>query len=198
MQNVLIINAHEPYSFSEGRLNRSLAERMKAHLEGKGYDIKTTVMTEDYDVQEEVEKHVWADVIIVQSPLNWMSVPWSFKKYQDMVYSAGMMGPLSNGDGRTRSDASRQYGSGGAKMGSKYMFSLTLNAPRDAFDDSSQEFFAGKGVDDLLWPGHLNFRFFGMEPIETFACYDVLKNPDVERDFERLEEHMERNFPALK
>lgn len=38
----------------------------------------------------------------------------------------------------------------------------------------------------------MNFRFFGMEALETFACFDVLKNPDIEQDFQRFEEHLER------
>lgn len=197
MKNVLIINAHEPYPFSEGRLNRSLVEKMQTHLEKNGYQVRTSAMTEDYNVEEEVEKHVWADTVIVQTPVNWMGVPWSFKKYQDMVYTAGMMGPLCDGDGRTRQDPSKQYGSGGSKTGSKYMFSLTFNAPAGCFDDPTQEFFAGKSVDDLFWANHLNFKFFGMEPLETFVCYDVMKNPDIEGDFARLDEHMTQNFPNV-
>ena len=76
------------------------------------------------------------------------------------------------------------------------MLSLTFNAPRDAFDDPSQEFFGGKSVDDLFWPAHLNFKFFEMTPLETFACYDVMKNPQIESDLVRFDEHLERHFPA--
>ena len=115
----------------------------------------------------------------------------------DEVYSAGMMGQLCDGDGRTRSDASQQYGSGGALAGKKYMISLTFNAPRGAFDDPEQFFFEGRSVDDLFWPTHLNFRFFGMEGLETFACYDVMKNPDIEGDFKRFRSHLERLFPRV-
>ncbi len=45
-----------------------------------------------------------------------------------------------------------------------------------------------------LIPTHMNFRFFGMEPLPTFACYDVLKNPDVENDFRRFDEHIAKHF----
>jgi modulator of drug activity B len=34
----------------------------------------------------------------------------------------------------------------------------------------------------------------GMEPLETFVCYDVLKNPDIDNDFLRLEAHLDRLF----
>jgi modulator of drug activity B len=197
MKNVFIINAHEPYPFSEGKLNRSIAEKTKTNLQSKGYEIQTTTMQDDYDIDQEIEKHIWADVLILQTPCNWMGVPWTFKKYMDEIYTAGMDGRLCDGDGRTRKDASKQYGSGGSLAGTKYMLSLTYNAPREAFDDPNQTFFKGRGVDDLFWPTHLNFKFFGMVPLKTFACYDVLKNPDVENDFFRFEAHLDRLFPNL-
>ena len=90
MKNVFIINAHEPWPFSEGKLNRSLVERATANLENKGYAIRTTTMQDGYDVEKEVEKHMWADALILQTPCNWMGMPWTFKKYMDEVYTVGM------------------------------------------------------------------------------------------------------------
>ncbi len=198
MSNVFIINAHEPYPFSEGRLNGTLVEKARNHMENKGYAVQLTTMQAGYDIDDEIEKHRWADVQILQTPCNWMGVPWSFKRYMDQVYSAGMDGRLCDGDGRTRKDAARQYGSGGTLAGKQYMLSITYNAPRTAFDDPAQDFFGGRGVDDLFWPMHLNYKFFGMTPLETFACYDVLKNPDVANDFVRFEAHLDKLFPALQ
>lgn len=198
MKNVFIINAHEPWPFSEGKLNQSLVEKAKDSLEGKGYSVQVTTMQDDYNVDEEVEKHRWADTVIVQTPCNWMGVPWTFKKYMDAVYTTGMDGRLCTGDGRSRENAAKQYGSGGTLTGKKYMLSVTFNAPADAFNDPAQEFFGGRGVDDLFWPMHLNFKFFGMTPLETFACHDVLKNPDVENDFVRFDAHLDRLFPSVE
>ncbi|MEO0987807.1 MAG: NAD(P)H-dependent oxidoreductase [Cyanobacteria bacterium J06639_14] len=196
MKNVFIINAHEAYPFSEGKLNATLVAKAKANLTQKGYDVKITTMKDDYDVEQEVAKHQWADIIMLQTPVNWMEVPWSFKRYMDYIYSAGMDGRLCNGDGRTRSDPSQQYGTGGTLSSQKYMLSLTLNAPQAAFNDPNQWFFEGKSVDDLFWPIHLNFKFFGMQPLETFACFDVMKNPDIENDFIRFEAHLNQHFQA--
>lgn len=197
MKNIFIINAHEHYAFSEGKLNQSLVEIATDNLRNKGYEIQLTTMKDEYDPDKEVEKHVWADALILQTPVNWMEVPWTFKKYMDLVYSAGMDGRLCDGDGRTRKDPSKQYGSGGSLQGKKYMLSLTFNAPRNAFDDPAQEFFGGKSVDDLFWPMHLNFKFFGMTPLETFSCHDVMKNPDVENDFERFNNHLNTLFSPI-
>lgn len=192
MKNIFIINAHEAYEFSKGTLNKSLVERLQNLLPNEDFKIKTTTMKDNYNIDDEIEKHQWADVIVVQSPVNWMGIPWSFKKYQDYVYSFGMDGRLCAGDGRTREDASKQYGTGGTLTGKKYMLSLTFNAPKDAFNDANQWFFAGKSVDDLFLPTHLNFKFFGMEALPTFVAYDVMKNPNIENDFIRFDEHVKQ------
>ena len=77
------------------------------------------------------------------------------------------------------------------------MLSLTFNAPRGSLDDPRQEFFGGRGVDDLFWPIHLNFKFFGMKPLETYSCHDVLKNPEIQQDFERFEAHLDKLFSPV-
>ncbi len=197
MKNVFIINAHQPWPFSDGKLNGSLVDKATANLKNKGYAIQTTTMQDGYDNDAEIEKHRWADVQILQTPCNWMGVPWTFKKYMDEIYTAGMDGRLCDGDGRTRKDAAKQYGSGGTLAGKKYMLSITYNAPKEAFDDPDQAFFGGRGVDDLFWPMHLNFKFLGMTPLKTFACHDVLKNPDVANDFVRFDAHLDQLFPAV-
>ena len=197
MKNVFIINAHEAYPFSEGKLNATLVDKAKTNLTQKGYDVRITTMKDEYDVEQELATHQWADVLILQSPVNWMEVPWSFKRYMDFVYSAGMGGQLCEGDGRSRQDPSQQYGTGGTLTDVKYMLSLTLNAPSASFSNSEQVFFGGKSVDDLFWPMHLNFRFFDMEPLETFACFDVMKNPSIEEDFVRFAKHLESHFPKI-
>ncbi|ELA7389017.1 NAD(P)H-dependent oxidoreductase [Vibrio alginolyticus] len=196
MKNILVINAHEEYEFSKGTLNASLTKIALDYLEQAGYNTKLTTMKDDWVIDEEIEKHQWADIVLLQSPVNWMGVPWSFKKYMDYVYSFGMDGRMCHGDGRTRKDPNKQYGTGGTLSDKKYMLSLTLNAPRESFDDPQQLFFSGKSVDDLFWPMHLNFAFFGMKPMETIACYDVMKNPDVESDIKRFKEHLTTHFPA--
>ena len=85
---------------------------------------------------------------------------------------------------------------GGTLRGKKYMLSVTFNAPREAFDDPRQQFFAGRSVDDLLLPTHLNAKFFGMKPLPTFAAFDVMKNPEIDSDFARFAAHLNQVFPV--
>lgn len=194
MKKVLLINAHQRYEgFAEGKLNQTLIDAVKDLLSGIGYEIKTTIVENGFDVVEELEKYKWTDAVFVQTPVYWMSVPYIFKKYIDEVYTAGIGEVLCKDDGRTRSDLSKKYGSGGLMYGKKYMISTTWNAPLEAFEDSNQ-FFEGKGVDGVFMWLHKTYQFFGMEPLPTFSCHDVLKNAEVENDLKRFKQHLNRAF----
>ena len=193
MKNVLILNAHHYYPFSEGKLNAALIEKADAFFQAKGYQTRVVNTQDEFDVETELENHQWADIVFLQSPINWMGMTWSFKKYMDEVYTAGMGGALCHGDGRHQDNPKANYGTGGTLNNTQYMMSLTLNAPAESFADVA-DFFEGKSVDDLVFPMHMNFKFFGMQALPTFACYDVMKNADIDSDFSRFEKHLNENF----
>ncbi len=190
MSKVLIINGHTPAPISPGRLNASLVDRARLFFEENGSEVKITNVSDVYDVEAEVERLTWADIVIFQYPVNWMGLPWGFKKYLDEVLSAGLDGRLCAGDGRSEAAPKANYGMGGSLIETRYMLSLTFNAPSEAFDDPSEEFFGGKSVDDLMWPMHLNAKFIGMRQLPTFSAYDVFKNPEIADDFERFDLHL--------
>ena len=190
-KNVFLINGHQAWEISPGKLNKSLIDIAREKFTAKGYEIKYTHIEDEYNVSEEVEKFLWADIIIFQTPVYWMSVPWGFKKYIDEVYMAGY-GTMFDDDGRSRSEDSK-YGSGGMLKGKKYMLSTTWNAPLESFTDSDQ-FFEGKGVDGAFIAFHKSQEFIGLKQVPTFSCYDVLKNPDIENDFDRFKSHLKQVF----
>ena len=189
MKHVFLINGHQKYPFSEGRLNAALLDRAASFFKSHDYELKTTTMEDNYEVEAEIEKWKWADLIFFQTPINWMGVSWSFKKYIDEVFSFGMMGEMSDGDGRTKEAPKQNYGLGG-KLKGQYMMSVTANAPKEAFNNPEERFFAGISEDELLRPMHLNFKWFGFEPLPTFMAYDVMKNPEIANDFERFDTHL--------
>ncbi len=195
--NVLLINGHQRWEgFAEGKLNQTIIDETQKQLTNAGYEVKTTIVESGYDIAEELDKYKWADAVFVQTPVYWMSVPYLFKKYMDEVFTSGIGEVLCTDDGRTRSDLSKKYGSGGLMNGKKYMLSTTWNAPLESFEDPAQ-FFEGKGVDGVFMWLHKAFQFFSMEPLPTFSCHDVLKNADVEGDLKRLEAHLAKSFPAI-
>lgn len=194
MSNILIINAHQPYPFSEGKLNATLVDKAITLLEGKGHQTRIVTMQDEINVPAQLDNFNWADRVIIQSPVNWMTVPWSFKKYMDEVFTAGMGGDLCLFDGRSEEEPKKNYGTGGTQTETKYMLSLTFNAPEESFNDESEYLFQGKSVDDLMFHMHANFRFFGMQALPTFAAYDVMKNADIDNDLARFESHLTEHF----
>ncbi|RYY73314.1 MAG: flavodoxin family protein [Gammaproteobacteria bacterium] len=193
---ILFINARQPVEeMSEGKLNAHIASCICVQLISKGHDIRTTEIIEGYDVEQEVEKHVWADIIITQSPVYWFGNPWTYKKYVDEVFNAGLLNPrMVANDGRTRNDPNKQYGTGGLMQGKKYMLSLTWNAPEAAFNDKDQYLFQGKTVDDVFIFNTANYKFCGAEILPSFSFHDVLKHGVTNQDMERLRAHLDAHI----
>jgi len=196
MKKILLLNGGKRFAHSEGRYNSTLHDAAVAYLDRAGFDVKTTFIDGGYDVEEQVQKILWADVVIYQMPGWWMGAPWTVKKYLDEVFTAGH-GSLYANDGRTRSDASQKYGSGGLIQGKQYMLSLTWNAPVQAFEDPT-DFFEGKGVDAVYFPFHKANEFLGMSALPTFICNDVMKVPNIEQDVARYEQHLARVFAVAR
>ncbi len=192
MKNILLLNGGKQFAHSAGQLNSTLHEAALAHLDRAGFDVRQTFIDGGYDVQEEVEKFLWADVVIYQMPGWWMGAPWTVKQYIDEVFTAGH-GSLYASDGRTRSDHTQKYGSGGLIQGKQYMLSLTWNAPQQAFDEAD-DFFEGKGVDAVYFPFHKAQQFLGMSGLPTFLATDVMKRPDVPAALAAYQAHLERVF----
>jgi modulator of drug activity B len=196
MKKVLLINAHQFYEgIAEGKLNKTMVDVTKEEMEAKGCEVKLTYIEKGYDVNEEVEKHLWADIIITQSPVYWFGTPWIHKKYIDEVFTAGLVQQsLIVDDGRTHKDPNKQYGTGGKMQGKKYMLSLTWNAPQEAFGNKDQHLFEGRTVDEVFIANTSVYKFCGAEILPSFSCYDVMKHVDVENDLKRFKQHLNSVF----
>ena len=175
MKNVLIINGHQHYDqVAEGKLTQIYIDTAEEFLTSKGFNVKHSVAESEYNTAEEVEKFKWADYFIIQFPVYWMGVPWMMKKYIDEVFTEGHNNGIYVSDGRTRSDASKRYGSGGLLHGKKYMLSLTYNCPTSEFDDK-EGFFDGLSLDEAHIATHKTWQFCGAEPMSTYSVHDIFK-----------------------
>ena len=192
MKNILLINGAKTFAHSNGQLNDTLTELAQEVLLDLGHQVQVTRADSEYDAKSEVEKFLWADTVIYQMPGWWMGAPWTVKKYIDDVFTEGH-GSLYANDGRSRSDASKKYGSGGLIHDKNYMLSLTWNAPMDAFNDAEQ-FFHGVGVDGVYLPFHKANQFLGMQTLPTFIVNDVIKAPDVEAYMAQYRDHLTQVF----
>ena len=188
MLNILIINGAKKFAHSNGQLNDTLTILAQQVLVELGHTVQISRADSNYDIQEEIQKYIWADVVIYQVPGWWMGAPWTVKKYIDDIFTEGH-GTLYASDGRSRSDTSKKYGSGGLIHDKKYMLSLTWNAPKEAFTQVDQ-FFEGVGVDGVYLPFHKANQFLGMQGLNTFIVHDVIKMPNVEQYESEYRQHL--------
>ncbi|MCD6258282.1 MAG: NAD(P)H-dependent oxidoreductase [Helicobacteraceae bacterium] len=195
MKNILIINGHQYYEgIAEGKLTQEFITKADTFFLSNGFEIKHTTIDKGYKLEEELEKFAWADAIILQYPVYWMSVPWITKKYIDEVFSGGVGEVTYASDGRSREDASKKYGSGGLLQNKKYMLSHTYNCPPSEFDNKDG-FFEGLSLDQANFAVHKVFQFCGMEQMKTYAIFDVYKGDlAVEEELAIFENTLKENF----
>jgi len=195
MKNVLIINGHQRYpAIAEGNLTRFYIEQATEFFQSNGFSVQHSVVESDYSIQGEVDKFAWADIILFQYPVYWMSVPWLAKKYMDEIFSMGQGSVTYINDGRTRSDATKHYGSGGLMQAKEYMLSLTYNCPASEFNDK-EGFFEGMTLDETHVAVHKTFQFCGAQPLPTFSVHDIFKGDlDLESEKQRFLKHLQNTF----
>ena len=193
MKKVLILDAGCKIFGEGGSLNHFFTSVMKEELEKLGFAVSVTKVEDPYVPEEEPRKIAGSDFVILQMPGWWMSAPWQYKKYEDEVFGHEL---ICGGDGRSRHDATKLYGTGGKCVNAYYMVSSTWNAPLEAFNDPKQ-FFEGAGIDGALMGIHKPFQFIGMRKLPSFIANDVIKNPQIEKDTERLRLHIKDVFGPL-
>ena len=192
MKKVLIINGHQYYDVvAKGELTKHYIDKASDFFKANGFEVKHTDIEKGYKAEEECEKFQWADYVLFQFPVYWMSVPWIAKKYFDETFTQGVH---YSSDGRSRSDASKLYGSGGLMQGKKYMLSLTYNCPASAFDNKNS-LFDGLSLDEAHVATHKTFQFCGLEPLETYAVHDIFKGDlDLNAELNKFEKVLSKNF----
>lgn len=180
----LVINGHKFYPYAQGKLNQTMFDEIVRVLQEDNNEVQTTIVEKGqdgekgYNVDEEIEKYKWADNIIYQTPLNWFSVPWIFKRYFDDILKHGIFYTGSN-----------DYGRGGLMGGKKYMFSFTCNSPAYAFDNIN-EFYNGMSPDELIVSLHKMHEFCNMTPFRSYFAFDAVHNTDVPRYLKEIKNHI--------
>jgi modulator of drug activity B len=192
MKNIFLINGGKVFGSSKAQLNSTLHETAKKTLLSLGKDVRECEIDKGYVPSEQVENFLWADAVIWQMPAWWMGEPWIVKKYIDEVFTEGG-GRFLTSDGRHRVDPAHGYGTGGLLKDKSYMFSVTWNAPIEAFTEKG-EFFEEQGVDGVYFHLHKAMQFVGMKGLPTYICNDVIKNPKIDEFISGYEKHLKKVF----
>ena len=195
MKHVLLLNLHQKYEgIANGNLTRDLLNEAKTFFLSNGYEVKETTIDAGYDIAEELEKFQWADLFFVQSPVYWMGLPWLGKKYIDEIFSAGVNTITYESDGRSRTDPTKTYGSGGLMQEKRYMLSFTYNCPESEFDNP-KGFFDGLSLDEANVALHKTFQFCGAIAYPSFSVHDIYKSEfDIHHALSDLKTHLNTNL----
>ena len=184
--NILIINGHEYWENSPGVLNASLVRESESLLSRQNFSLKSTIIDKGYEVEEEVDKFLWADIILYFTPVYWFDIPSGFKTYIEKVFSGGKK-RLFVDDGCSTGG---EYGTGGLMKAKRYMLFTTWNAPEHAFNHSKAYLFEGKNVDDVFLGFHSAQKFIGIKMIMGLNFFDVKRKPDFKRYKSELAHHL--------
>jgi modulator of drug activity B len=195
MKKIFIINGGQKFGHSGGRFNQTIAKETLEFFQNKeGFEVRSTDINDEYDPATEVDKFVWADVIIYHTPIWWFQLPHGFKEYIDVVFTEGHANGIYKSDGRSSINPAINYGTGGMMHGKKYMVTTSWNAPKEAFTLPG-EFFKETSVDNgPLFGFHRMNAFTGMQPLESMHFHDVMKGANVESDLEVYRNHLTQLF----
>lgn len=118
------------------------------------------------DIQAEMDKLFWCDLLILQFPLWWFGMPGIMKGWVDRVFAMGKI-----------------YGGGkfydeGVFRGKKAMCSVTTGGPGTMYMPDG----LNGDIDQILFPiNHGIFFFTGFTPLPPFMVYSPVRLSDEER-----------------
>ncbi|KXF75319.1 NAD(P)H dehydrogenase [Paramesorhizobium deserti] len=140
------------------------------------------------DVKAEQEKILWADVLILQFPLWWFSMPAILKGWIDRVYSYGFAYGVGEHSDKRWGD---RYGEG-TLAGKRAMLIVTAGG--------WEEHYSARGVngpiDDLLFPINHGILYYpGYDVLPPFVAYKVDRLDDT--GFETMAEHLRERMRTL-
>lgn len=153
---------------------------------------ETAGLTED--VRAEIDKLLWADMLILQFPLWWFSMPAILKGWVERVYAYGFAYGVGEHSDKRWGD---RYGEG-ALAGKRAMLIVTAGG--------WEEHYSARGVngpiDDLLFPINHGILYYpGYEVLPPFVAYrvDRLDGAGFELAAERLRARMRtlENTPPI-
>lgn len=129
------------------------------------------------DVAGEIAKVIRADLLILQFPLWWYSVPAILKGWIDRVFAMGFA-----------YDVGRLHETGPLR-GKRAMLAVTTGAAGAAFGAGA----VNPAMDEILWHIHYGvFRVAGVEVLPPFVAHGVARIDNVQRSalLERYGEHL--------
>lgn len=174
MKNVLIINAHETNQESQESIKNTFIKPSVNHFMKRDTNVIVLNMEDHLELENQVNLFKWANAIIFQLPVNWMSVSEKFKKYLDKTLNT-------------------KIERNGKPDEIKYMLSLSFSSKSEAFGIKKNNYLIEKMVDNVI--SKINFNGSEIKKIKTFVSINSLKSQEIKTDKNRFVEHLNEVFP---
>jgi len=153
MPNVLVLFAHP--ALEKSRVNRHLVDAARTIDGVTFHDLYEAYPDYDVDVPVEQDLLTRHDVLVLQHPFYWYSVPPLLKQWIDLVLQHGWA-----------------YGSGGtALVGKRVVSAISTGARQDAYEEDGRNRFTMR---QLLAPVEQTFVLCGMEYLPPFLVHGAL------------------------
>lgn len=132
MSRVLVISGHP--NLSESNTNKIIVESLRSHIDNiEVRQLDDLYPHYDIDVPREQQALIEADIVILQFPFYWYSVPALLKKWIDDVFCYDFA-----------------YGSRGDKLhGKDVILSFTIGGPKESYNPLGYNHFP---IEQLLQP----------------------------------------------
>ncbi|MCU7932459.1 MAG: NAD(P)H-dependent oxidoreductase [Candidatus Thiodiazotropha sp. (ex Codakia rugifera)] len=159
----LVVTAGYSIYDAKGQLNGFLAYLTDKTLSAKGYEVKFSDTTKDWDAERELEKLLWADCIIYIMPIMWFNMPAPMVKWIDevLIYKKTFV-------------ITEQYGEGGQVPAERFMIVVTSNMKSRDLGNCHVLQHATR-IDDVLQPLIMTNNYLSIrEQIPTFHADNVI------------------------
>ncbi|GLX85141.1 hypothetical protein tloyanaT_13930 [Thalassotalea loyana] len=178
MNNVLVISGHP--NLSESNTNQVILNTLETEL--AGVEIRALdSLYPDYNIDIEAEQTALlnADIVVLQFPFYWYSVPALLKKWIDDVFSYGFA-----------------YGSEGNKLQNKdFILSLTIGGPEEAYSPLGYNHFP---IAQLLQPLEQTAYLAGMKFHKPVYSHGMVYIPGVYNELEEVQAKAKAHGIQLK
>lgn len=183
MKKIFVINGAQSFDgFDGGTFNEALVDvDREIFTQENGFLLKVTKVAEDYRIENEIEKYVWADVIIYHFPVWWFGLPHRFKQYVDNIFMARNRKDMFYKDGHNKGNLGSSYSTNGKLHGRRYLVTTSWNAPETPFILPGEFFLEANEDAVVLFDFHRTNAFLGLERFNSIHFHDLGKNETTER-----------------
>ena len=168
MKNILIVSGHTDLNNSVA--NKNILNKLKNELPNAKFDVLSELYPNYMiDADKEQEKLLNADIIVLQYPIFWYSMPSLLERWMEEVFKHGF-----------------SHGSTGDKLkGKKLIVSLTTGAPEETYTN----------IDDFLNPIKATCKLCQMEYVGSIVTYGVsyqIRNEKSDEIIEKTNNHVNK------